>query len=110
MQPDKWEQVKGQLQDVFSDVEFDKASLPEPQMGEIETVLFTGPLGKTKLEYTTKPVILDKRTSGSRRIGSSPSVEYVYSRTETTSHMKAFVWKDDQDDWVEIDMKESFNL
>jgi len=110
MQPEKWEETKGQLQDAFKDVEFSKDILPEPQKGEMEIALFDGPMGKMRLEYITRPVILDKRTHTSRRIGANVGVEYVYSDTEFTHKLVAYRFDDDADDWQEIDMKESFQL
>ncbi len=110
MTTEKWDQIKGQIQDAFKDVEITNEKLVEPETGEMETVLFTGPLGKMKLEYISRPVVLDKITHGSRRIGSHTEVEYVYSDTEFSHELKASKWDDAQDDWVQIDMKESFNL
>ena len=110
MQPEKWEQVRGQIQDTFSDVEITKEKLVEPERGERELVLFTGPLGKMKIEYLTRPVVLDKKTIGSRRIGSNTTVEYVYSEDESSHTLKAYKWDDAQDDWLEIDMRGNFSL
>ena len=110
MSPEKWQQTKGQIQDAFADVEISQGKLPEPYVGEAEIVLFTSPLGKMKLEYITKPVLLDKKTHGSRRIGSETSVEYIYSDTEFTHQLKAHKWDEAQNDWLEIDMRGSFQL
>lgn len=110
MTPDKWLQIKGQIQDAFKDVEIRTQKLPEPQVGDMEIVSFVGALGQMKLEYITKPILLDKKTHGSRRIGSETMVDYVYSSTETSHHLKAYKWDDEQDDWVEIDMRGSFQL
>ena len=109
MNIDKWNQLKGQLQDAFKDVEI-KVEPPEDGSGEKEIVLFTGSLGKMKLEYITRPVVVDKVTHGSRRIGSQTAVEYIYSDSEFFHQLKAYKWDDTVDEWVEIDMKESFQL
>lgn len=109
MSPEKWAEFKARIKEGFKDVEITNGKLPEPQVGEAETVLFTGHLGRMKLEYITKPVLLDKKTHGSRRIGGDTSVEYIYSETEFTHQLRAYVWNDEQDDWVEIDMKQSFH-
>ena len=115
MSPDKWEQLKGQIQDQFSDVSIIKEGLEDDERGEHipgekEIVIFDGPLGQMRLEYITRPVILDKRTHGSRRIGSHTEVEYVYSETEFSHSLKAYKWDDGQEDWVEIDTRASFQL
>lgn len=112
MQPDKWEQIKGQIKDSFGDgVEESAVELPEPEVGTKETVVFKGPLGRMKLEYYTRPVVLDKRTHGSRRIGSQTAVEYVYSRDQHIHSLKVFKWDNAQDDWLELELKEgSFSI
>lgn len=108
MQPDKWQKIKWRLEESFREVEFFKADLPPPAKGEMETALFVGPLGKMKLEYTTRPVILDKKTHGSRRIGSVTEVEYVYSDTEFSHQFKAYQWNEAQNGWVPVDAENAF--
>lgn len=110
MTPEKWQQTKSQLQDTFKDVEICQEELSKPEVGEKETALFSGPLGRMKLEYITRPVVLEKRTHGSRRIGSLTAVEYVYSDSEFTHNLKAYQWNDNQNDWLEINLRESFTL
>jgi hypothetical protein len=55
-------------------------------------------------------VVLDKKVSGSRRIGSHHEVEYVYSDSEFTHTLRAYKWDEGQGDWLEIDLRGSFNL
>jgi hypothetical protein len=62
------------------------------------------------LAYWIKPVVLDKKVSGSRRIGSHHEVEYVYSDSEFTHTLRAYKWDEGQGDWLEIDLRGSFNL
>jgi len=110
MTPQKWQQIKGMVQDNFPDVRITLEDLPEADVGEIETLYFTGPLGKMKVECITKPVVLDKQTHGSRRIGSHHEVEYIYSETDFNYLLKAYKWDDALSDWVEIDLKGNFSL
>lgn len=111
MLPDKWEQTKGHILDSFSNVEISEMELPDPEVGKKEIVIFDGPLGQMKLEYYTKPVILNRNTHGSRRIGSHTAVEYVYSNDEFTHHLKVSKLDVDTGDWQEMAMeKSSFNL
>jgi len=105
MSPEKWQQIKGQILDQFKDAEVISGALEDSDNGECETVTFVGPLGKMKLEYITRPVVIDKRTHGSRRIGSYTDVEYIYSDTEFSHSLRAYKWDEAQDDWLEIDMK-----
>ena len=111
MLPDKWEQTKGHILDNFSNVEINEQELPEPEVGKKEIVLFTGPLGQMKLEYYTKPVVLDRQTHGSRRIGSHTAVEYVYSNDEFSHQLKVYRLDSDTDAWLEMEMeKGTFNI
>ena len=111
MQPDKWQQIKGQIQDTFKEVKVTKEVLSEPERGEIEVLSFDGPLGKMRVEYITRPVVTDKKTHGSRRIGSDTAVEYVYSEDEFSHQLKVYRWDEAQEDWVEIQgFKDSFSI
>ena len=110
MTPEKWQSTKAQIQSVFKDVEVSQEELAEPDRGQIEILEFVGPLGRMRLEYTTKPLIIDKQVAGSRRIGSHHEVKYVFSETEISHIFKAYKWDEEQADWLEIDLKGSFTL
>ncbi|MFA5020856.1 MAG: hypothetical protein WC517_02225 [Patescibacteria group bacterium] len=110
MTPEKWQATKAQIQSVFKDVEIFQEELAEPDRGSVEILQFDGPLGRMRLEYTVKSLIIDKQVSGSRRIGSHHEVKYVFSETEVSHIFKAFKWDDERDDWLEIDLKGSFAL
>ena len=110
MSPEKWQATKNQIKSAFKDAEFFSEELKEPDRGSIEILEFTGPLGRMRLEYTTKPLIIDKQVSGSRRIGSHHEVKYIFSETEISHIFNAFKWDEEKDDWVEIDLKNSFAL
>jgi Txe/YoeB family toxin of Txe-Axe toxin-antitoxin module len=81
----------------------------KPVKGEIEIIEFQGPTGKIRLERITKPLVLEKKTQYSRRIGSQTKVSYIYSETEKVYQLKAYQWKDGT--WQEIETGPSpFNL
>jgi len=110
MTPDKWQATKTQIQNTFKGAEFSAEESDEPGQGAIEILEFDGPLGKMRLEYTSKPLVIDKQVSGSRRIGSHHEVKYILSDTEVSHVLRAYKWDDGQSDWVEIDLKNSFAL
>ncbi len=111
MLPDKWEQTKGHILDNFTDVDIKVKELSEPEVGQCEIVLFNGPLGQMKLEYYTKPLVVNRNTHGSRRIGSHTAVEYIYSNDEFSHQLKVYKLDADSDEWQEMAMeKGSFNL
>lgn len=105
MTDERWQEVIGQVKDNFKVIDQRIEDLSEKAgPGSVEIIEFIGPLGKMKLERTTQPLIIDKKTIGSRRIGSQTRVEYIYSETEKMHKFKAYRWSDDNE-WVEIEMK-----
>ncbi|MCX6741186.1 MAG: hypothetical protein NTY61_02185 [Candidatus Parcubacteria bacterium] len=90
MSPERWEQLKGELKDKYPDIE-EESGEGEEEPGSFEILTFTTPMGKIKLEYLTRPVILDKKTATSRRIGSTVAVKYIYSDNEVRHTL--IVWK-----------------
>ncbi len=105
MHPEKWKNVIGNIKDNFEVEEHDSHHLDEEGGKTIEYIIFTGPLGRMKLEYISRPIVLDKKTTYSRRIGSETKVEYVYSEDEKSHRMVAYKWNEDRDDWAEMDAR-----
>jgi len=107
MLPEKWENLVDDIKDKFEVEKQGKEHLDDQGGTDIESIIFKSPLGRVKLEFITKPVVLDKKTFYSQRIGSRTSVEYIYSEDEKSHKLAAYKWNEDQSDWVEIDA-ESF--
>jgi len=105
MTDEKWQDIIAKVKDNFEVIDHRTEDLPEEiGPGSIEIVEFKGPLGRMKLERTTKPLVLDKKTIGSRRIGSDTRVEYIYSDTEKVHKFKAYRYDNANDNWVEMEM------
>ena len=103
MTPDKWQNIKGMVKDKFEVLEEFSEELTESP-GTIEGIVFIGPVGKMKLEFITRPVVLDKKTIHSgKRIGGMVKVDYVYSDDEMTHSFKAYKWDDSDEEWVEME-------
>jgi len=107
MTDEKWEDVKAIIKEKFELLDEREEGFSDERPGKIEIVEFMGPLGKMKLERSDQPVLLDKKTIGSRRIGSETKVAYVYSDTERMKKFKAFRWDEDNNHWVEMEMEKS---
>lgn len=106
MQDDKWLDTVSLLKDKFPVLEEGKEDLAEEEgKGFREFVIFNGPLGKMKIERTTKAVVLGKKTIGSKRMGSQATVEYVYSDTEKSSKFRAYKWDEGASNWIEITLE-----
>ena len=100
MLPEKWENLVDNIKDKFEVEEHDSKHLDERGGVDIDFIIFKSPIGRVKLEFISKPVVLDKKTTYSRRIGSGSAEEYVYSEDEKTHRIEAFKW--DGNRWVEI--------
>jgi len=105
MNDQRWEEVLRRLDKLFGDLEFDEIEDEETQ-AVTETVVWTGPQGKMKLARTTRPLVVDKKTHYSNRAGGGTHVEYVYSKTESTSRVKLFRWVEVTNDGEEEDAAE----
>lgn len=100
MLPEKWENLVDNIKDKFEVEEHDSKHLDERGGVDIDFIIFKSPIGRVKLEFISKPVVLDKKTIYSRRIGSRSAEEYVYSKDEKTHRIEAFKW--DGNEWVKI--------
>lgn len=68
--------------------------------GTIERVYFSRGGTPLRLDFVTRPVVLDKKAHFRRSSGNSTRVEYVYSETETTHKLIGYQKLDGE--WVEI--------
>jgi len=109
MTNEKWQKILGNVLDSFTVEEHEKEHIDEQGGVDIEYVIFQGPLGRMRLEFEEKPVILDKKTTYSRRAGSDTAIDYVYSDTEKSQKMRAYKWDQEQEEWEEMEANKLFN-
>jgi hypothetical protein len=101
MNLEKWQDIKSKVLDNFEVI--DKYEEEDNDLhGKKEIIEFNGPLGKIKLVFSIRDLIIDKHTNYSNRIGSNISVDYKYSDTEKTCSLKAFKFV--SEDWEEIEI------
>lgn len=105
MHPDKWENLKETLRKNF------KVLTEETEPGEhenetIERLVVESPVGKVKLEWISKPKVLDVRATYAKRGNSVRDVKYIYSDEETVHTMKVYKWDTTKDDWQPFDVSE----
>lgn len=105
MQLERWQNLIGEIKDKFSIEEEGKERLEEEGGIDIEYIVFKGPLGLMRLEYVTRPVILDKKTKFSNRLGAETIIEYVYSKDEKTQKLDIYKWDEGADEWMIVDDK-----
>lgn len=102
MNLEKWLDIKSIAKDKF-EVLSETEEEGEDGVGTVQLFEFEGPLGRMKLEFISKPRILDKKTTYSNRIGSEMKVNYVYSEDEVVHQLHAYKWNEVANDWEEID-------
>ena len=110
MTKEKWQNILGNIKDKFNVLEHESEHVEEEGGIDVEYIVFNSPLGKVRLEHVEKPVVLDKKTTYSNRIGSETKVDYVYSEEEKSSQMIAYKWNDEEDEWEEMDAKNFSNF
>ncbi len=103
MIPDRWDEIKELVKNSFEVLNSGEEELEDIPNSKLEFVEFDAPIGKMRLEFITKPKVLDKKTLYSGRIGSDVKVEYVYSEDEMVYIFKAYKWDEDSDRWLEAD-------
>jgi hypothetical protein len=106
MTDEKWLDTISTIRDKFGIVEQSKEELAEEGGGTVERVIFNSPLGKIKLERTVRPLVVGKKTTGSKRIGSTTRVDYVFSDTEKIHKLNFYKWNDKLNDWEEMKIEQ----
>lgn len=103
MTDERWQEIIGHIKDHFTLTNQRTEDLSEDMgPGTVEIIEFDGPLGKMRLERTTKPLITGRKSIGSRRIGSQATVEYQYSDTEQTHKFNVYKYDPTADAWEEM--------
>lgn len=103
MLEEKWQAVVGNIKDNFEVEDSGSEHIDEEGGIDVEYIVFQGPLGRMRLEFVSKPMVLDKKTNYSKRIGSETQVTYVYSEDEKSTKMIAYKWDESGENWVEIE-------
>ena len=101
MGDNKWGELINRIDSQFGILENNRYDLEEPQGAFVEEVIFEGPMGKMKLERTTKPRVVGEKAFGGSKYGAASGVEKVYSEDEVVNVMK--VYKEVGDEWQEAD-------
>ncbi len=103
MTKEKWGGILDNIKEKFEITNKGNEHLEDEGGVDIEFVEFDGPLGKMRLEFVSKPIVIDKKMTYSRRIGSETKVDYIYSENEKSENMTAYKWDDAMNDWTEMD-------
>ncbi len=102
---DRWQEIIGNIKDNFDVLNSGSEHLEDDGGVDVDYIVFSTEQGKFRLELVSKPVVLDKKTTYSKRIGSETKVDYVYSDSERANKMLAYRFNLDLNDWEEMDAK-----
>ncbi|MCX6746276.1 MAG: hypothetical protein NTX00_04670 [Candidatus Parcubacteria bacterium] len=104
MTEEKWEEIKEMVNKNFEVLANEISELPKERgQGTKEDLIFIGPLGKMKLEFIIKPLVIGRKTHYSKRMGTSAKVDYITSETEKVRTFLAHKWDEAAENWTEID-------
>ncbi|MBI4276373.1 hypothetical protein HY629_00855 [Candidatus Uhrbacteria bacterium] len=104
MTNERWADAVAHIKEKFTVLETGEEQL-DPGPGSLSFIEFERKDGmRIRLERVTRPVVLGKKTIGSRRIGSITAVQYQYSPDETTSSVEAFRYDAASDEYVPIEV------
>ncbi len=105
MNLERWQDIVETIESSFSVEEKGRFEDEDGSGGYIEYIVFSGPLGRLRLEFSTRPVILDTKTKYTKRIGSDIKVENIYSDTAKSHTLEVWKWDDAADDWIAFESK-----
>lgn len=100
MTDQRWEQVAHMIRTNMEVEEHANGELEE-EPGTVEWYVFTGPLGRLRMERYTRPRVTGSHMITSKRAGAAGREEKEYSTSETVSYIKLWKWQNDT--WVEMD-------
>jgi hypothetical protein len=90
MNDEKWGEILDRVKEKFQVVDEGKTELEQIPNTTVEFIVFDSPMGRLRLEWITKPRVIDKKTFGGSKYGAGTGVEYIYSDTEQTKLYKHF--------------------
>jgi hypothetical protein len=100
MNIDRWQQIVEMVKTSFEVEEFDVEETDELGGTKIEYIIFNGPMGRLRLEFSTHPAIINTKTKYTKRIGADITIEHEYSPTETVSNLGIWRWDDFSEEWM----------
>lgn len=110
MTEERWQEIVSTIEENFKVEDRGVKEVEEDGGEKIEFIIFAGPLGRMKVEWTTRPRVIDKKTTYANRIGSSVRVDYIYSPDEKIQKFKAYKWAEEQNDWLELEAGAGFKI
>lgn len=105
MNLEKWQAIKNRVLDDFTVLDQGQETSEEDGGSQLEFLEFDSPLGRLRLEFISRPEVLDKQTHYSNRIGAETQVAYVYGEN-LTHHLAVYRWDEATADWQALDPRQ----
>lgn len=102
MNDERWYDLIEQIRTKFK-ITHQEEHPPHHGPGKVEVVEFEGPGGRMRLERVTRPVVLERRSHFSKRIGGETTEEFIYSEDEFSHRLTLYRWQDGA--WEEEDYR-----
>lgn len=102
MNRDKWLNIIQLVESKFRINKEYKQKLGDEIPGEKHVIEFNGPMGKMKMEWTSKARLKDVKTLYSDRIGSGVKINKIYDNEDEVNYMQVFKWDEIGGEWQEI--------
>ncbi len=102
MHDDKWKDTVAMVKSKFTVLSEGREDIADIPNAFVEFIEFNTPQGKMRLERTTKPAVLDKKTMYSKTGGRASQIQYTYSQDEIVHRLEAFRWNDTKEEWEEM--------
>jgi len=108
MTKERWREILDKIKSNFKILDEGQDEIEDEGGVFVDFIEFEGPLGRIRLEFISKPLVIDKKTNYSRRSGSETQVSYIYSETERSEKIVAYKWNNANSSWEEMDAKNFF--
>jgi len=108
MEDKAWDRIVDAVDTKFGVIDHGRSTRPladKPELSEkVAFITFRREGQEYKLERTAGPAIIDRKTFGSKRIGSDVRYENVYDTEETS--FKTHFYRQEAGEWTEISPEE----
>ncbi|MFH0853533.1 MAG: hypothetical protein V1853_03945 [bacterium] len=101
MKEERWQEILEMMREKFEVV--DESTEPlEDGHGQVHSVIVNSPLGRIKLERTTRDRVVGEKAIGSKRIGSDVQIEKIFSKDDQVDFLKALKFNETTHEWEEF--------
>ncbi len=101
MTEEKWYDILSRIEEKYEIEERGEDEDPQT-FTKIERVIFTGPVGKIKIERVSHPKRINTKTMYSKRAGVASAMQDEYDMNDIIQSMHVYRWDEAEDDWLPV--------